>query len=174
VTVKLVQLLIYIHVCVCVCVSEWVSEWVSLVIRRLTSSRVQMFQHFIECMNYELRAGTYSAQNVEERQRAHCTAASQFPLSFDPLLPAVRPARTLHSENIGASKQITYCLQHTNNRKPTEPADCIRGKWIRLIQEPYTRRTPFYRNMTCLPDVHINVTFESLNGQYQSIIHNIL
>jgi hypothetical protein len=45
----------------------------------------------------------------------------RFPLSFDPLLPAVRPFHTLGSENIGLPK-------HANNRTPSEPTHCKRGK----------------------------------------------
>jgi hypothetical protein len=60
-------------------------------------------------MNYELSAGTSLGHRMWKKGKEHIgPQLPRFPLSFDPLLPAVRLFHTLGSENIGLPNKFSF------------------------------------------------------------------
>jgi len=81
----------------------------TILVTKYLKLRVQIFQHFIECMNYELNSGTSFEHSMWKKGKEHIgPQLPRFPLSFDPLLPAVSPYHTLGSENIGLPNKFLF------------------------------------------------------------------
>jgi len=93
----------------------------TILVTKYLKLRVQIFQYFIECMNYELSAGTSLEHRMWKKGKEHIgPQLPRFPLSFDPLLQAVRPFHTLGSENIGLPNKFSFyntlIIEHRLNR----------------------------------------------------------
>jgi hypothetical protein len=81
----------------------------TILVTKYLKMMVQIFQNFVECMNYELSAGTSLEYRTWKKGKEHIgPQLPRFPLSFDPFLPAVRPFHTLGSENIGLPNKFSF------------------------------------------------------------------